>query len=76
MRNCFLLISVMVVVLGSMSQARADAVVTDGRFTNVYVYPDPSRETWEQHLNNLPASMKPSDWQKFTRQSIDPSHRP
>jgi hypothetical protein len=71
MRNCFLLISVAAVVLGSMSQARADAVVTDGRFTNVYVYPDPSRETWEQHLNNLPASMKPSDWQKFTRQSID-----
>jgi len=51
--------------------AFADAVVTDGRFTNVYVFPDPSKETWEQHLNSLPASAKPSDWQKFTRQSID-----
>src|SRR5579862_6109369 len=49
----------------------ADAVVTDGRFTNVYVFPDPSRETWEQHLNSLPASAKPADWQKFTRKSID-----
>ncbi len=55
----------------STTRVSADAVVTDGRFTNVYVYPDPSRETWEQHLNSLPASMKPSDWQKFTRQSID-----
>lgn len=51
--------------------AFADAVVTDGRFTNVYVFPDPSKETWEQHLNSLPAGAKPSDWQKFTRKSID-----
>jgi len=49
----------------------ADFVVTDGRFTNVYVYPDPSRETWEQHLQRLPANLKPSDPEKFTRQSID-----
>jgi hypothetical protein len=55
----------------SITRVSADAVVTDGRFTNVYVFPDPSRETWEQHLNNLPASMKPDGWQKFTRQSID-----
>lgn len=54
-----------------ISRVLADAVVTDGRFTNVYVYPDPSQETWEQHLNNLPTNVKPSDWQKFTRQSID-----
>ncbi len=26
------------------------AVVTDGKFANIYLYPDPSTETWEQHL--------------------------
>src|SRR5215831_6642837 len=67
MRNFFLLISVAAVVLGSMSQARADAVVTDGAFTNVYVYPDPSRETWEQHI----ASLRPHDAADFSRASID-----
>ena len=60
-----------VLALVPVSQAHADAVVTDGRFTNVYVYPDPGSETWEQHLNNLKASQKPSDPANFTRQSID-----
>lgn len=54
-----------------IKQVWADAVVTDGRFTNVYVYPDPSRETWEQHMNSLPANIKPDDWQKFTRKNVD-----
>ena len=36
-----------------------------------YVYPDPEKETWEQHMKNLPANEKPSDWEKFTRKSID-----
>ena len=58
-------------LLRSNKQVLADAVVTDGRFTNVYVFPDPSRETWEQHMNSLPANIKPDNWQKFTRQSID-----
>ena len=58
-------------ILMSAVPARADTVVTDGRFTNVYVYPDPDKETWEQHLAGLPASIKPADWQKFSRQSID-----
>lgn len=52
----------------------ADAVVTDGRFTNVYVYPDPDKETWEAHLQGLAnknSPLLPSDWQKFTRQNID-----
>ncbi|HXB71610.1 MAG TPA: hypothetical protein VNY05_25460 [Candidatus Acidoferrales bacterium] len=71
MRSRFLTVAVLAVAMGAMSHARADAVVSDGRFTNVYVYPDPSKETWEQHLNNLPASQKPSDPEKFTRQSID-----
>lgn len=51
--------------------AHAQAVVTDGRFTNVYVYPDPSKETWDEHLKGLPANQKPKDWQAFTRDSID-----
>jgi hypothetical protein len=51
--------------------ALADTVVTDGRFTNVYVFPNPSKETWEQHLKNLPANQKPGDWALFTRQNID-----
>lgn len=71
MKKRFLSIAMIAVFLGMMSTARADTVVSDGKFTNVYVYPDPSRETWEQHLNNLPASQKPSDPEKFTRQSID-----
>jgi len=54
-----------------VESVRADAVVTDGRFTNVYVYPNPSKETWEQHMNGLPASLKPQDWQNFTRKKID-----
>jgi len=65
-----LLISV-VAMLAAANRAQADAVVSDGRFTNVYVYPDPAKESWEQHLTNLPASQKPSDWGKFTRRSID-----
>ena len=42
------------------------AVVTDGRFTNVYVFPDPSRETWEQHM----ARLRP-DGAQFSRAAID-----
>jgi hypothetical protein len=71
MKNRFWLVLAVAGVLGSTSPAHADAVVTDGRFTNVYVYPDPDRETWEEHFKNLPANQKPSDWEKFTRQSID-----
>src|SRR5579883_3130952 len=66
----FLAVAVAAIV-ATNCRAWADTVITDGRFTNVYVYPDPSRETWEEHLRNLPATIKPSDWQKFTRQSID-----
>ena len=69
--SSFLLISVIASGLALTGQARGDAVVTDGRFTNVYVYPDPSRETWEKHLTTLPANQKPSDSNAFTRQSID-----
>ena len=63
--------AIAVLVLASAGHAHADAVVSDGRFTNVYVYPDPDRETWEQHLNGLPRIQKPSDPDNFTRKSID-----
>lgn len=67
---------VLVVVVGlvaiAASKVRADAVVTDGRFTNVYVFPDPDRETWEQHLNSRPvAAAAPTDVRMFTRANID-----
>jgi hypothetical protein len=52
-------------------RVQADAVVTNGKFTNVYVFPDPGRETWEMHLARLRASMKPSDANNFTRAPID-----
>jgi hypothetical protein len=42
------------------------AVVTYGRFTNVYVYPDPDMETWEQHIAPLRL-----DATQFSRASID-----
>jgi hypothetical protein len=29
------------------------AIVTNGVFTNIYVYPDPDRESWDQHLGTL-----------------------
>jgi hypothetical protein len=57
--------------MGLIPQAFADFVVSDGRFTNVYVFPNPNQETWEQHMNKLPANLKPSDPQNFTRQNID-----
>lgn len=43
------------------------SVVKNGRFTNVYVYPDPGRETWEQHM----ARLRPADAARFSRASID-----
>jgi hypothetical protein len=42
------------------------AVVTNGKFTNIYVYPDPDRETWEQHI----AHLRP-DAAQFSRANID-----
>jgi hypothetical protein len=48
--------------------ARAgSAVVTNGRFTNIYVMPDPDKETWEQHM----AKLRPSDAAQFSRAFID-----
>lgn len=43
------------------------AVVTNGKFTNIYVMPDPDKETWEQHM----AKLRPADASSFSRASID-----
>lgn len=43
------------------------AVVTNGKFTNIYVYPTSDTETWEQHI----APLRPADADKFSRASID-----
>jgi hypothetical protein len=43
------------------------AVVTNGRFTNVYVFPGPDTETWEQHM----ARLRPADSADFSREAID-----
>jgi hypothetical protein len=58
-----------------LERAFADAVVSDGRFTNVYVYPNPSQESWDDHLKRLARDhfpLLPSDWTKnFTSEHID-----
>src|SRR5882672_2908231 len=54
--------------------AQGSAVVTDGRFTNIYVYqPSFPRETWDEHVATYWAANKPApkDSAKFTRASID-----
>jgi hypothetical protein len=59
-----------VLVFGAVlaaSPARADFVVKNGRFTNVYVYPESDKFTWDQYMQKL----RPGDWQNFTRASID-----
>ncbi|MBK7599428.1 MAG: hypothetical protein IPJ07_13260 [Acidobacteria bacterium] len=47
--------------------AQGSAVVTDGKFTNIYVFPNPSSETWEQHM----ARLRPTDAAQFSRAAID-----
>ena len=54
-------------LVGGAAAARAQAVVTNGRFTNVYVFPDPDRETWEQHM----ATLRGADAASFSRAAID-----
>jgi hypothetical protein len=64
------LISAFFIVLFSQAAIQpanaGSAVVSNGKFTNVYVYPDPNRETWEQHIARLRR-----DFGFFTRASID-----
>jgi len=64
MRSVF--VALIAIVIPYCSFASGTAVVTDGQFTNVYVYPDPSRETWEHHIRGLRA-----DAAEFSRANID-----
>ena len=61
-------LAVAAVIIEIAADAHAgNRVVTDGRFTNVYVYPDPSDESWDQHM----AKLRPADASKFSRAAID-----
>jgi hypothetical protein len=60
-------LAAMIAAFASAGTACAgSAVVTNGRFTNVYVYPSPDTETWEQHI----ASRRPNP-EQFSRAAID-----
>jgi hypothetical protein len=76
LKSAFVLTSVSIVVMAisamflnltTQPAVAGSAVVTNGRFTNVYVYPNSDKETWEQHI----ASLRPSDASQFSRASID-----
>ncbi len=60
---CFLVI----LAIAASAFAQGTAVVTNGRFTNIYVYPHSDTQSWEQHI----ASLRPGDAAKFSRASID-----
>jgi hypothetical protein len=61
-------VAVVTMSIASIGMAGAgSAVVTNGRFTNIYVMPDPARETWEQHM----AKLRPGDAAQFSRAAID-----
>jgi hypothetical protein len=62
--SVFLLLSLAVI---ANARAQGTAVVTNGRFTNLYVYPHSDTQTWEQHI----APLRPGDAAKFSRASID-----
>src|SRR5262249_43133667 len=49
------------------AQAQGPAVITDGRFTNIYVVRDPLTETWDDAI----LKARPKDGKDFTRASID-----
>jgi hypothetical protein len=53
--------------IGAASTARAEAVVTDGRFTNIYIVPDPDKETWDEHFKRV----DPTRAADFARAKID-----
>jgi len=60
-------VAAVAIVAGAGTARAGSAVVTNGHFTNVYVYPDPDKETWEQHI----APLRPADAAQFSRAAID-----
>lgn len=70
LKRALVILAFLGVLFSQQGARRADAgsaVVTNGKFTNVFVYPDPARETWEQHI----ASLRPNDAANFSRAAID-----
>lgn len=61
--SIFCLLGTLAVAAG----AHAEAVVTNGRFTNIYVMPDPDQETWDAHFKKV----DPARAADFTRAKID-----
>jgi hypothetical protein len=74
-----LFVLVLAFLLTNALAARADfvsapvtgaAVVTTSHFTNIYFFPNPSQQTWEQHLASLSAAGSAVDTSE-TRAAID-----
>ncbi|HEX7287284.1 MAG TPA: hypothetical protein VF532_13950 [Candidatus Angelobacter sp.] len=61
------LVVLFALTIGVVAVHAGSAVVTNGRFTNIYVFPNSDRETWEQHM----ARLRPADAARFSRASID-----
>jgi hypothetical protein len=55
------------IAMAGGAYAQGTAVVTNGRFTNIYVYPNSDTQSWESHI----ASLRPTDAARFSRASID-----
>ena len=61
-----LLVAVLSVGLCTSVASAGSAVVSNGRFTNVYVFQNSDTQTWEQHLASIGA-----DSRTFSRAAID-----
>src|SRR5664279_19455 len=72
-RNLLGALQVTVILCIFPMTAQGGAVVTDGKFTNIYVYqPSYPGETWDDHLKNFwKTNPGPTDPDKYTRASID-----
>jgi hypothetical protein len=67
MKKYLNVVAIVTLVLCATTAYGGSAVVTNGKFTNIYVYPDPDKETWEQHM----ARLRPTDAKDFSRAAID-----
>ena len=68
-RSCLAVALSIVILCAATSAARANAVVTDGKFTNVYVFrPDHDGQTWDEHMLHHRSA---GDASEFTRAKID-----
>ena len=71
-RNLVGALTLMVTLGVVTAAAQGWSVVTDGRFTNIYVYrPDFPTETWDQHLKKLRPDPTQPAGTRFTQAAID-----